>query len=99
MLHAAHAVGAKGHIFCNRLLGREKERYYRTNLLLSFSTKPAAGATSPEKTTDRGYELRSRGPATRGFDALDTSEDVEPKTATEGKKKKKKKSKTDDSDE
>jgi hypothetical protein len=28
------------------------------------------GKTSPEK-TDRGYELRSRGPAIRGFNALD----------------------------
>ena len=41
--------------------------------ILSFSTKPTAGATSPEKTTDRGYELRSGGPAIRGFDALDTT--------------------------
>jgi hypothetical protein len=28
------------------------------------------GITSPEKTVD-GYEQRSRGPASRGFDALD----------------------------
>jgi hypothetical protein len=28
------------------------------------------GITSPEKTAD-GYELRSRGPATQGLDALD----------------------------
>jgi hypothetical protein len=28
------------------------------------------GITSPEKTVD-GYEQRSRGPANRGFDALD----------------------------
>jgi len=35
------------------------------------SLKPAAGGSpSPEKTAD-GYELRSRGPATLGHDALD----------------------------
>jgi len=35
------------------------------------SLKPAAGdSPSPEKTAD-GYELRSRGPATLGPDALD----------------------------
>jgi hypothetical protein len=38
---------------------------------LFFFLKPAVeGLTSPEK-TDGGYELRSRGPASQGLDALD----------------------------
>jgi hypothetical protein len=41
-------------------------------LIYSSSPKPAVEVlTSPEK-TDGGYELRSRGPASQGFGALDT---------------------------
>jgi hypothetical protein len=59
-------------IFVIRHLEKLSKNYSN---LISFShlqTKPAAeGQTSPEK-TDRGYELRSQGPATLGLDALDT---------------------------
>jgi hypothetical protein len=49
--------------------GENQARKLFSNLL--FFPKPAVEVlTSPEK-TDGGYELRSRGPASQGFDALD----------------------------
>jgi hypothetical protein len=48
----------------------KKGKNYIPNL--SLLSLRLGGITSPEKTAD-GYELRSRGPASRGFDALDNS--------------------------
>jgi hypothetical protein len=48
-----------------------KQIQYKSSLsLLQLSLR--LGLTLPEKTTERDYELRSRGPATREFDALDS---------------------------
>ena len=38
---------------------------------LSFSLKPTAEGHNLAGVTDGGYELRSRGPASQGFEALD----------------------------
>ena len=55
---------------CNRtLVGEERLLSHLISLSLNESLRQR-GKTSPEK-TDRGYDLRSRGPATLGLDALD----------------------------
>ena len=41
---------------------------------LSFSLKPTAEGHNLAGVTDGGYELRSRGPASQGFEALDRFE-------------------------
>jgi hypothetical protein len=57
-------------IFVIRHLEKLSKNYSNLISLSHLQTKPAAeGQTSPEK-TDRGYELRSQGPATLGLDAL-----------------------------
>jgi hypothetical protein len=51
-------------------MDNEPSKNHIPNLPLSLLSLRLGGITSPEKTAD-GYELRSRGPASRGFDVLD----------------------------
>jgi hypothetical protein len=58
---------------CNQPAGRIKHSVFSLISPLHSPTKPAAEGhctTSPEK-TGRDYELRSRGPAVRGYSAFD----------------------------
>jgi hypothetical protein len=52
-------------------MDNEPSKNHIPNLPLSLLSLQLGGITSPEKTAD-GYELRSRGPASRGFDLLDS---------------------------
>jgi hypothetical protein len=49
--------------------GENQARKLFPNLL--FFPKPAVEVLTSLEKTDGGYELRSRGPASQGFDALD----------------------------
>jgi hypothetical protein len=65
------SVGPLAIYACNRLTIKKKKNYIPN---LSPSVKPAVEGNN--LTEEDGYELRSRGPASQGFDALDRERDV-----------------------